>query len=224
MEGKGPQARDTLTGGLVDHLERHDRLIAGCGGAENLTAQRDVSQVVKGKRGGVDGSHGRSLPLVPFAPFEPSLPAQPIMRPPVAITAKHNINTINVLRNNLSFMTIVSRRCRCRGAPRRRRQRTAMSTLAPIMEGFFTERLIGQRQASAHTVASYRDAFRLLLAFLQRRVGKAPSKLALEDLDAVVIGAFLDHLEAERHNSVRTRNKPPRRHPLAVRLRGAASP
>ena len=81
-----------------------------------------------------------------------------------------------------------------------------MSTLAPIMEGFFTERLIGQRQASPHTVASYRDAFRLLLAFVQRRVGKAPSKLALEDLDAVVIGAFLDHLEAERHNSVRTRN------------------
>ena len=81
-----------------------------------------------------------------------------------------------------------------------------MSALAPILEGFFTERLIGQRQASPHTVASYRDAFRLLLAFVQRRVGKAPSTLALEDLDAVVIGAFLDHLEAERHNSVRTRN------------------
>jgi site-specific recombinase XerD len=81
-----------------------------------------------------------------------------------------------------------------------------MSALAPILEGFFTERLIGQRQASPHTVASYRDAFQLLLAFVQRRVGKAPSTLALEDLDAVVIGAFLDHLEAERHNSVRTRN------------------
>ena len=92
------------------------------------------------------------------------------------------------------------------GTPRRRRQRTAMSALAPIMEGFFTERLIGQRQASPHTVASYRDTFRLLLGFAQRRTGKAPSKLALEDLDAVVIGAFLDHLEAERHNSVRTRN------------------
>lgn len=81
-----------------------------------------------------------------------------------------------------------------------------MSGLAPIMEGFFTERLIGQRRASPHTVASYRDTFRLLLAFARHRVGKAPSKLALEDLDAVVIGAFLDHLEAERHNSVRTRN------------------
>ena len=74
------------------------------------------------------------------------------------------------------------------------------------MEGFFTERLLAQRRASPHTVASYRDAFRLLLAFAQRRTGKAPSKLAVEDLDAVVIGAFLDHLERERHNSVRTRN------------------
>jgi site-specific recombinase XerD len=74
------------------------------------------------------------------------------------------------------------------------------------MESFFTERLIGQRRASPHTVASYRDTFRLLLGFAQRRTGKAPSKLALEDLDAVVIGAFLDHLEHERHNSVRTRN------------------
>jgi integrase/recombinase XerD len=81
-----------------------------------------------------------------------------------------------------------------------------MSALAPIMEGFFTERLIGQRRASPHTVASYRDTFRLLLGFAQRRTGKAPSKLTLEDLDAVVIGAFLDHLEQERHNSVRTRN------------------
>ena len=81
-----------------------------------------------------------------------------------------------------------------------------MSALAPIMQGFFTERLIGQRQASPHTVASYRDAFRLLLAFVQRRDGKPPSQLALEDLDAVVIGAFLDHLEADRHNSARTRN------------------
>ncbi|MGH2379822.1 MAG: tyrosine-type recombinase/integrase, partial [Candidatus Limnocylindria bacterium] len=81
-----------------------------------------------------------------------------------------------------------------------------MSALAPVMERFFTERLIGQRRASPHTVASYRDTFRLLLGFAQRHTGKAPSKLSLEDLDAVVIGAFLDHLEAERHNSVRTRN------------------
>ena len=81
-----------------------------------------------------------------------------------------------------------------------------MSALAPVMEGFFTERLIGQRQASAHTVASYRDTFRLLLGYAQRCTGKAPSRLDLEDLDAVLIGAFLDHLERERHNTVRTRN------------------
>lgn len=81
-----------------------------------------------------------------------------------------------------------------------------MTALAPVMEGFFTERLIGQRRASPHTVASYRDTFRLLLRFAQRHTGKAPSKLDLEDFDAVRIGAFLDHLERERHNSVRTRN------------------
>ena len=81
-----------------------------------------------------------------------------------------------------------------------------MSALAPVMESFFTERLIAQRRASPHTVASYRDTFRLLLGFAQRRTGKTPAKLALGDLDAVAIGAFLDHLETERHNSVRTRN------------------
>lgn len=74
------------------------------------------------------------------------------------------------------------------------------------MQGFFTERLLGQRRASPNTVASYRDAFRLLVAFVQQRTGKAPSDLALEDLDATLIGAFLDHLECERHNSIRTRN------------------
>lgn len=81
-----------------------------------------------------------------------------------------------------------------------------MSALAPTMQAFFTERLLTQRRASANTVASYRDAFRLLLAFAQRRTGKAPSKLQLEDLDAELIGAFLEHLEADRHNSVATRN------------------
>lgn len=81
-----------------------------------------------------------------------------------------------------------------------------MSALAPVLEGFFTDRLIGQRRASTHTVASYRDTFRLLLGFAQRRTGTPPCKLNLEDLDAVLVGAFLDHLERERHNSVRTRN------------------
>lgn len=81
-----------------------------------------------------------------------------------------------------------------------------MSTLAPTMERFFTERLLTQRRASPHTVASYRDTFRLLMAFAQQRTGKRPFELDLEDLDAELIGAFLTHLEVERHSSIRTRN------------------
>ena len=81
-----------------------------------------------------------------------------------------------------------------------------MSSLAPVLEAFFTERLLTQRQVSPHTVASYRDTFRLLLAFAQQRTGKAPSRLELADLDAPLIGAFLDHLEHGRRNSARTRN------------------
>jgi integrase/recombinase XerD len=81
-----------------------------------------------------------------------------------------------------------------------------MSSLAPILEAFFTERLLTQRQVSSHTVAAYRDTFRLLLGFAQRRTGKAPCELNLADLDAPLIAAFLDHLEHERANSVRTRN------------------
>jgi integrase/recombinase XerD len=81
-----------------------------------------------------------------------------------------------------------------------------MSDLAPTLQGFFTERLLTQRRASPNTVASYRDTFRLLLNFAQCRIGKPPSKLQLEDLDAVLIGSFLQHLETDRHNSVRTRN------------------
>lgn len=81
-----------------------------------------------------------------------------------------------------------------------------MSALAPVLQGFFTERLMAQRGASPHTVAAYRDTFRLLLRFASDRTAKAPSRLELEDLDAVLVGAFLDHLEVARHNSVRTRN------------------
>jgi site-specific recombinase XerD len=81
-----------------------------------------------------------------------------------------------------------------------------MTTLAPTLEAFFTERLIGQRQASPHTISAYRDSFRLLLGFLQDRTGKPPCKLGVQDLDAPTIGAFLAHLENDRHNSVATRN------------------
>ena len=81
-----------------------------------------------------------------------------------------------------------------------------MSDLAPLLEAYFTERLISQRQASPHTIAAYRDAFCLLLRFAQRSLGKAPCELSLADLDAPVIGAFLNHLETERHVTARTRN------------------
>lgn len=81
-----------------------------------------------------------------------------------------------------------------------------MSELCPTLERFFTERLIGQRQASPHTIAAYRDCWRLLLHFVHAQTGKEPYHLDLADLDAGVISEFLDHLERERHNSVRTRN------------------
>src|ERR1700694_1760496 len=81
-----------------------------------------------------------------------------------------------------------------------------MTALAPTLEAFFTERLIHQRQASPNTIASYRDAWRLLLGFMQHRTGKQPYQLDLADLDAELISDFLAHLETERHNSVRTRN------------------
>lgn len=81
-----------------------------------------------------------------------------------------------------------------------------MSTLAPLLQAFFTDRLISQRDASPHTIASYRDAICLLLRFAQRRTGKAPHQMDIDDLDAPLIGAFLNHLEAERAVSVRTRN------------------
>jgi integrase/recombinase XerD len=81
-----------------------------------------------------------------------------------------------------------------------------MSALAPLLQSYFTDRLLRQRHASPNTVASYRDTFRLLLKFIKAKTGKAPSKIGLEDLDAALIGAFLAHLENERGNSVRTRN------------------
>jgi integrase/recombinase XerD len=81
-----------------------------------------------------------------------------------------------------------------------------MSTLAPALEAFFTERLMTQRRASAHTIAAYRDCFRLLLGYVHDRTGKTPSRLQIVDLDTTMITAFLEHLERDRNNSVRTRN------------------
>jgi len=74
------------------------------------------------------------------------------------------------------------------------------------LEAFFLERLLEQRRASEHTVASYRDTFCLLLRFTQERLGKAPSTLEVEDLDAPLVGEFLRHLEAVRGNAIASRN------------------
>jgi integrase/recombinase XerD len=75
-----------------------------------------------------------------------------------------------------------------------------------LLQQFFLERLIQQRNASAQTVAAYRDSFRLLLQFAQRYLGKPPERLAMADLDAPLILAFLNHLESERQNTIRSRN------------------
>jgi site-specific recombinase XerD len=79
-------------------------------------------------------------------------------------------------------------------------------SLAPLLERFFTQRLMAQRQASPHTIASFRDAFRLLLEFAQKQLHTPPSSLALSDISVSLIGAFLDDLEAVRGVSVRSRN------------------
>ena len=81
-----------------------------------------------------------------------------------------------------------------------------MTAIAATLQSFFTDRLTSQRQASAHTIASYRDTLRLFLQFMHRRTGKSPSRLDWADLDADAVSAFLDHLEFERHNGPRTRN------------------
>ena len=75
-----------------------------------------------------------------------------------------------------------------------------------LLQSFFSDRLMRQRQASPHTIASYRDTFRMFLVFAGQRLKKAPSMLRLDDLDTPFIGAFLDHLEKERGNSARSRN------------------
>ena len=80
------------------------------------------------------------------------------------------------------------------------------SSFSFLLQQFFTERLRTQLGASSHTVAGYRDAFRLLLRFAAKQLGREPSKLRLEDLDASFLGKFLEHLQADRGNCTRTRN------------------
>jgi site-specific recombinase XerD len=81
-----------------------------------------------------------------------------------------------------------------------------MTQVAPTLEAFFTERMINQRRASPHTVGSYRDSLKMLVYFAQRQTGVAPSRLDFADVDAALVGSFLDYLELERRLSVRSRN------------------
>jgi site-specific recombinase XerD len=82
----------------------------------------------------------------------------------------------------------------------------SQASLAALLENFFTQRLMNQRQASPHTVGSYRDTFRLLLQFAQQRLHKSPALLAFEQIDAPMIAAFLDDLEKSRGITARSRN------------------
>jgi integrase/recombinase XerD len=81
-----------------------------------------------------------------------------------------------------------------------------MTALATTLQAFFTDRLIRQRQVSPNTIAAYRDTLRLLLVFASAQTRKEPSKLEFDDLDAPLVGAFLNHLEAQRKNGARSRN------------------
>lgn len=81
-----------------------------------------------------------------------------------------------------------------------------MTALAPTLQAFFTDRLIKQRHVSEHTIAAYRDTLRLLLGYAATTTGKPASATDLADLDAPLIAGFLDHLEHQRGNTVRTRN------------------
>ena len=81
-----------------------------------------------------------------------------------------------------------------------------MTLLAPTLQAWFTDRLMTQKNASPRTIAAYRDTLRLLLAYAQQQTGKEPCQLDFADLDAPLIGAFLNHLEQDRGNSPKTRN------------------
>src|SRR5713101_4428707 len=80
------------------------------------------------------------------------------------------------------------------------------SPFPSLLQRFFTARLVNQLGASPHTIAAYRDTFRLVLRFAKATLKRAPSALRIEDLDVTFLGKFLGHLESTRHNTTRTRN------------------
>src|SRR5215813_9408297 len=79
-------------------------------------------------------------------------------------------------------------------------------SFATLLQRFFTERLMQQRQASPHTISSYRDTFRLLLQFARKRLRKSPVNIKFEDIDAPLTAAFLDDLQKSRGIAARSRN------------------
>ena len=81
-----------------------------------------------------------------------------------------------------------------------------IATLPALIQQFFTDRLCTQMEASPNTIAGYRDTFRLLLRFVSDHTGRVPTKLKIEDIDAVLVGDFLTHVETQRHNNARSRN------------------
>lgn len=83
---------------------------------------------------------------------------------------------------------------------------TTTATLPALIHQFFTDRLCTQMDASPHTIAGYRDTFRLLLQFASESTGMAPTKLTVDDLDCALVGDFLVHVETQRRNSARSRN------------------
>src|SRR5205085_5160584 len=84
--------------------------------------------------------------------------------------------------------------------------KTTTTSLAPLLQRFFTQRLMQQRQASPHTISSYRDTFRLLLQFALKRLHMQPARVAFEDIDAPLISEFLDDLQNRRGITARSRN------------------
>ena len=82
----------------------------------------------------------------------------------------------------------------------------ATPIFAVLLQGFFTQRLMKQREASPHTIGSYRDTFRLLLRFAQTRLQKTPSRLEVSDIDAPLVAAFLEEMEKDRKIAARSRN------------------
>lgn len=80
------------------------------------------------------------------------------------------------------------------------------ASLAPILEKFFTQRLMLQRNVSGHTISSYRDSFKQLLVYANQQLNVSPSALNIEHIDAPLVVAFLDHLEYQKGVSIRSRN------------------